>query len=109
LNRNHKIRVKGKGKPARQTEGQFPSVQGKQSISPLLSKRPSLSENLKWLFSRPFDSLYFRGLEKGKRERESWEGAAVNQAVFALQLSILDRMSFLAGFAEVGIPAFASG
>src|SRR5205807_9931943 len=39
--------------------------------------------------------LYFRGLEKGKRQRESWEGAAVDPAVFAIQLSILNRMSFL--------------
>jgi len=55
-----------------------------------------------------FDSLYFRGLEKGKRQRESWEGAAVAQACFAIQLSILYRMSFLAGFAELGRPAFSS-
>src|SRR5207302_11057322 len=96
------IREEGKGKPARQTEGQFPCVQGKQLISPLLSKRPSFSENLNWLFSGAFDSLYFRGLEIGKRQRESWEGAAVDQAVFAIQLSILNRMSSLAGFAELG-------
>ena len=51
------------------------------------------------------DSLYFRGLEKGKRQRECWEGAAVDPAVFAIQLSILNRMSFLAGFAELGGPA----
>jgi hypothetical protein len=29
-------------------------------------------------------------------------------AVFAIQLSILNRMSFLAGFAELGRPAFSS-
>jgi hypothetical protein len=56
-------------------------------------------------FSRAFDSLYFRGLEKGKRQRECWEGAAVDPAVFAIQLSILNRMSFLAGYAELGRPA----
>jgi hypothetical protein len=28
--------------------------------------------------------------------------AAVDQAVFAIQLSILNRMSFLAGFAQLG-------
>jgi hypothetical protein len=33
------------------------------------------------------------------------EGAAVDQAVFAIQLSILNIMSFLAGFAELGSPA----
>jgi len=49
--------------------------------------------------------LYFRGLEKGKRQRESWEGAGVDPAVFAIQLSILNRMSFLAGFAELERPA----
>jgi hypothetical protein len=48
-------------------------------------------------------------LKKGKRQRESWEGAAVNQAVFAIRSSILNRMSFLAGFAELGRPAFSSG
>jgi hypothetical protein len=32
------------------------------------------------------------------------EGAAVDPAVFAIQLSILNRMSFLAGFAELGRP-----
>jgi hypothetical protein len=103
LNCNHKRETEGQ--EARQTEGQFPSVQGKQPISPLLSKRPSFSENLNWLFSEAFDSLYFRGLEKGKRQRESWEGAAVDQAVFAIQLSILNRMSLLAGFLGLGRPA----
>jgi hypothetical protein len=57
-------------------------------------------------FSGAFDSLYFRGLEKGKRQSESWEGAAVDQARFALQLSILNRMSFLAGFDELGSGTF---
>jgi hypothetical protein len=57
-------------------------------------------------FSRAFDSLYFRGLEKGKRQRECWEGAAVDPAVFAIQLSILNRMMFLAGFAELGSGTF---
>jgi hypothetical protein len=98
------IREKGKGKRLARLRGSFPSVHGKQPISPLLSKRPSFSENLNWLFSGAFDSLHFRGLEKGKRQRESWEGAAVDQAVFAIQLSILNRMSFLAGFAELGRP-----
>jgi hypothetical protein len=46
------------------------------------------------LFFGAFDSLYFRGLEKGKRQRESLEGAAGDQAVFAIQLSILNRMSY---------------
>jgi hypothetical protein len=36
------------------------------------------------------------------------EGAAVGKAVFAIQLSILNRMSFLAGFDELGRPAFSS-
>jgi hypothetical protein len=98
-----------KGKKLTRLRCSFPSVQGKQPISPLLSKRPSFSENLNWLFSGAFDSLYFRGLEKGKRQRESLEGAAVDPAVFAIQLSILNRMSFLAGFAELGRPAFSSG
>jgi hypothetical protein len=41
------------------------------------------------------------------------EGAAVDPAVFAIQLSIFNRMSFLAGFAELGrlaaltVPAFS--
>jgi hypothetical protein len=34
------IREKGKGQPARQTEGQFPSVQGKQLISPYYLRGP---------------------------------------------------------------------
>ena len=59
---------------------------------------------MKGLFFGAVDSLYFRGLEKGKRQRESWEGAAVDQAVFAIQLSILNRMSLLAGFFELGRP-----
>jgi hypothetical protein len=42
---------------------------------------------------------------KEKRQRESWEGAAVDPAVFAIQLSILNRMSFLAGLGELGRPA----
>jgi hypothetical protein len=53
----------------------------------------------------PSIPLYLRGLEKGKRQREFWKGAAVDQAAFAIQLSILNRMSFLAGFAELGWPA----
>jgi len=72
------IREKGKGKRLVKLRGSFPSVQGKQPISPLLCKRPSFSENLNWLFSGAFGSLYFRGLEKGKCQRESWEGAAVD-------------------------------
>ena len=35
-----------KGTPARQTEGQFPSVQGKQLMSPLIPKKPSFGRNL---------------------------------------------------------------
>jgi hypothetical protein len=96
------IREKAKGKRLARLRGGFPSVQGKQPISPLLSKRPSFSENLNGLFSGAFDSLYFRGLEKGKCQRESWEGAAVDQAVFAIQLSILNRMSFLPAFLQRG-------
>jgi hypothetical protein len=93
-----------KGKKLTRLRGSFPSAQGKQPISPLYTQRPSSSENLKWLFSGAFDSLYFRGLEKEKRQREAWEGAAVDPAVFAIQLSILNRISFLAGFAELGRP-----
>jgi hypothetical protein len=62
------------------------------------------SEKLNWLFSGAFDSLYFRGLEKGKRKKQSLEGAAVDQAVFAIRLSILNRMSLLAGFLGLGRP-----
>jgi hypothetical protein len=98
------IREKGKGKRLARLRGSFPSVQGKQPISPLLSKRPSFSENLNGLFSGAFDSLYFRGLEKGKRQNESLQGTTVDQAVFAIQLSILNRMSLLAGFIELGRP-----
>jgi hypothetical protein len=35
-------------------------------MSPLISKRPCFQKNLNRLFSGAFDSLYFRGLEKGK-------------------------------------------
>jgi hypothetical protein len=104
LDCNHKR--ERKGKKLTRLRGSFPSVQGKQLIRLLLSKRPSFSENLKWHFSGDSDSLYFRGLEKGKRQRESWEGAAVDQAVFAIQLSILNRMSFLAEFSELGSGTF---
>ncbi len=41
-------------------------------------------------------------LKKENVKENLWEGAAVDQAVFAIQLSILNRMSFLAGFAELG-------
>jgi hypothetical protein len=102
LNCNHKR--ERKGKKLTRPRGSFPSVHGKQLIRLLLSKRPSFSENLNWLFSGDFDSLYFRGLEKGKCKKDL-EGAAVDQPVFAIQLSILNRMSFLAGFAELGRPA----
>ena len=71
-------------------------------MSPLISKRPCLGRNLNWLFSEAFDSIYFRGLEKGKRKNKSLEGAAVEEAVFAIQLSILNRMSFLPAFLQRG-------
>jgi len=50
------------------------------------------------------DSLYFRGPEKGKRKRRSLDGADVDQAVFTIQLPILNRMSLLAGFLGLGRP-----
>jgi hypothetical protein len=34
------------------------------------------------------------------------QGTTVDQAVFAIQLSILNRMMFLAGFAELGSGTF---
>jgi hypothetical protein len=40
------IREKGKGKRLARLRGGFPFVQGKQPISPLLSKRPSFRRNL---------------------------------------------------------------
>jgi hypothetical protein len=43
--------------------------------SPSYTKRPSFSENLNLLFSGDSDSIYFRGLEKGKRQEKSMEGA----------------------------------
>ena len=61
---------------------------------------PSFFRKAQMAFSGAFDSLYFRGLEKGKRQGESLEGAAVDQAVFAIQLSILNRMSFLPAFLQ---------
>jgi hypothetical protein len=39
---------------------------------------------------------------KKENVKEYVEGAAGDQAVFAIQLSILHRMSLLAGFAELG-------
>ena len=63
--------------------------------SPSYTKRPRFSENLNWLFSGDSDSIYFRGLEKGKRQKESLEGAAGDYAVFTIQSCILKRMSFL--------------
>jgi hypothetical protein len=39
---------------------------------------------------------------KKENVREYLEGAAADQVVFAIQLSILNRMSFLEGFAELG-------
>jgi hypothetical protein len=43
-------------------------------------------------------------MKKGKA-KQCLEGTTVDQTVFAIQLSILNRMSFLAGFAEPGRPA----
>jgi len=48
LDCNHKR--ERKGKKLTRLRASFPSVQGKQPISPLLSKRLSFSENLKLLF-----------------------------------------------------------
>jgi hypothetical protein len=47
-------------------------------------------------------------LKKENVKEKSWEGAAVDPAVFAIKLSILNRMSFLAGFAELERPAISS-
>lgn len=47
------IREKGKGERLTRRRGSFPSVQGKQPISPLLSKRPCFSENLTGFFLEP--------------------------------------------------------
>ena len=44
-----------------------------------------------------------RALKK-ENVRKYLEGAAGDQAVFVVQLSILNRMSLLAGFAELGRP-----
>jgi hypothetical protein len=41
---------------------------------------------------------------KKENVKENLGGAAVDQAVFAIQLSILNRMSLLAGFFELGRP-----
>jgi|SRR5580700_6931122 hypothetical protein len=65
-------REKGKGKRLARLRGSSPPSKESNLLALYLSKRPSFSENLKWLFSGSFDSLYFRGLEKGKRQRESW-------------------------------------
>jgi hypothetical protein len=46
---------------------------------------------------------------KKENVKEYLEGAAAGQAVFAIQLSILNRMSFLAGYAELGRPAARLG
>jgi len=100
-------REKGKGKPAHQTEGQFPPPTKESNVvAPYYLRGPVFQKSSNGFFSGAFDSLYFRGPEKGKRQRESWEGAAVDQAVFAIRLSILNRMSFLAGFDELGSGTF---
>ncbi len=64
-------------------------------LSEFTNKRFRFSENLNWLFSGDSDSIYFRGLEKGKRQKESLEGAAGDYAVSTIQSCILNRMSFL--------------
>jgi hypothetical protein len=99
---------KTKGKKLTRLRGSFPSVQGKQRSSPLLSKRLSVRRNLNWLFSGAFDSYTSEALKKGKAKQLSERAAGV-QPVFAIQLSILTRMSFLAGFAELRRPAALTG
>ena len=51
-------------------------------------------------FSGDSDSIYFRGLETGKRQKNLC--AVVDQTVFTIQLSILNRMSFLEDFLDMG-------
>jgi hypothetical protein len=46
---------------------------------------------------------------KKENVRKYLEGAAGDQAVFVVQLSILNRMSLLAGFAELGRLAVTYG
>jgi hypothetical protein len=100
-------RENGKGKKLTRLRGVSPPSTESNLLAPYYLRGPVLGETSATnfsgtLFFGAFDSLYFRGLEKGKRQRESWEGAAVNQTVFAIRSSILNRMSFLAGFAELG-------
>jgi hypothetical protein len=86
--------------PAR-LRGSFPSVQGKQPISPLLSKSPVFQKTSTGFFLETRIPYTSEALKK-ENVRKYLEGAAVDQAVFAVQLSILNRMRFLTGFAEFG-------
>ena len=64
-------------------------------------------------FLKPSTTYTSEALKKENVKNKSLEGAAVEEAVFAIQLSILNRMSSLAGFAELGrlaaltVPAFS--
>ena len=76
-------------------------------MSPLYTKRPYFQKTSTGFFLETPIPYTSEALKK-ENVRKYLEGAAVDQAVFAIQLSILNRMSFLAGFAELGRPAFSS-
>ena len=73
-------------------------------MSPLYTKRPYFQKTSTGFFLETPIPYTSEALKK-ENVRKYLEGAAVDQAVFAIQLSILNRMSFLGGFAELGRPA----
>ena len=73
-------------------------------MSPLYTKRPYFQKTSTGFFLETPIPYTSEALKK-ENVRKYLEGAAVDQVVFAIQLSILNRMSFVAGFAELGRPA----
>jgi hypothetical protein len=77
------IREKGRAKSSPDRGAVSPPSKESDLLAPYYLRGPVFQKTSNGFFSGAFDSLYFRGLEKGKRQNESLQGAAVDPAVFA--------------------------
>ncbi len=89
------------GREANRSGTALPSRGGVPRERPFITKRPCFQESSTGFFLEPSIPYTSEALKK-ENVNKSLEGAAADQAVFAIQLCILNRMSLLAGFRELG-------